>query len=208
MGLEITGEGTAIAGNGGAGLCVVDGMSTRVEGGALGGTLLRPRVEGETGRIDVGDGIQTIGDASMIRLAQLRLEGNERVGVLFELSGGALEGEITGVMVDGTGDALGAIAQNGTIPEGWDSGITRSGAVLANDAAWTGTLDHIQSRVAIPPADLTGVDGRAGGTGRAGLGCGSRGRRRARWRSRRATAGPRCQQATRERMRVRSTAGC
>jgi len=75
-------------------------------------------------------------------VSDLVLSANERVGLLLELGGGSTSSvSVAGVSVDGTGSAFGAVAQNGTLEAGWDSGVTRAGDTALNDAAFAGALD-------------------------------------------------------------------
>jgi hypothetical protein len=69
------------------------------------------------------------------------LTNNGRVGLLVDLGGTGTVLDVGAVVVDAPGAAYGAIAQNGTVPAGWDAMVDRRGATLANDATFTGALD-------------------------------------------------------------------
>jgi hypothetical protein len=81
---------------------------------------------------------------------------NARVGVLLDLDGGMFDGiDIRSVDVDGTGGQLGAIAQNGVIPPGWDDNVMRSPVIDANDSGFSGTLATVGI---VGPSDMPAVD--------------------------------------------------
>jgi hypothetical protein len=59
-----------------------------------------------------------------------------------ELDGADLSNvTLVGITVEGSGGQLGAVAQNGTVHEGWDSDIERNGTIAANDLIFAGELD-------------------------------------------------------------------
>jgi hypothetical protein len=106
--------------------------------------------------VDVGDGVQLLGSTTDITLESLGLTNNERVGVLLDLDGGVFDGiDVRSVDVDGTGEQLGAIAQGGVVPPGWDANVTRSAIVEMNDSAFSGTLETVGI---VGPSDLPAVD--------------------------------------------------
>ncbi|MBW2463549.1 MAG: right-handed parallel beta-helix repeat-containing protein [Deltaproteobacteria bacterium] len=118
-------------------------------------TLPRTRIFDRT-PVMVGDGIQLLGSTTGISLERLTLSDNTRVGVLFDLEGADFSGiDIASVTVDGTGAELGAIAQDGTIPAGWDANVTRSPLIDANDSAFAGALQTVGI---VGPSDLPAVD--------------------------------------------------
>lgn len=146
-----------IRGGHGGGLWLVNGSSATVDGAAitdtaLGGIVaLAPEaltVRGATVErtrlvtrvvesvMRLGDGLHVVQPrAGTLVLEDLRLTDNSRIGALIDLGGGALAGAtIDAVTVSGEGDALGFVVQNGTVPDGWDAGVTRLGATAANDA--------------------------------------------------------------------------
>ena len=122
----------------------------------------------ETGRVTAGDGLhvrETVG----LTVERVLLDGNDRTGILLDLGidGAAPSVAFTDVTARATGAELGAIAGYTTGTQltpapsgGWDVGITREGAALANDAAWMTALDI--AGVVIPsdlprPQQLAGV---------------------------------------------------
>ena len=94
---------------------------------------------GETGSFRGADGLHLLETQSVV-LSSLLLEGNERVGLLIDVGGGTTALSTTQVQVLGSGNQLGAIAQNGDINSDWDSGVDRDDLIAANDAAVSGTL--------------------------------------------------------------------
>jgi hypothetical protein len=74
----------------------------------------------------------------------LDLEGDSTTGITFEQ-----------VTVDGSGEQLGVIGQDGELRPGWDEGVTRMGATLTNDVEFTGTLDVV---MAVSPTDYPTAD--------------------------------------------------
>jgi len=139
-----------------AGVLGVDTDQVGVDGAAIEMT----RLVRLTDATEIGDGIEVRGATTRTRLAALRLAGNARAGIVLDAAGGALDAEISDVVVDGSGTQLGAVAQNGTIPPGWDVGVTRAGAAAANDAALTTTLPIVETTIAPPSVDrsvLTGL---------------------------------------------------
>ena len=112
----------------------------------------RTTIVQETRSVEVGDGIQLVGTTQAVTLEDITLSGNARVGVLVDLDGGTMDSfSMAGVSVDGVDDALGAIAQGGTLSAGWDDGVTRQGATAANDAAFSDVLDVVSI---VDPSDL------------------------------------------------------
>lgn len=155
--LTLRGAGTSVARNGGAGVAALGTRTLAIEGGRIEDTRAIPRVIGGMGVQMVGDGLHVVSGTDIDHVDGIILAGNARVGMLLDAGGGALSGAITNVTVSGTGTELGAVAQNGTIPSSWDSGIMRSGDVVANDAAFTGTLPILGDRLTAPA--LGAVDG-------------------------------------------------
>ena len=128
-----------------AGIVALQSSGVLVGDATIARTVEGVRISGAR-TIRSADGIALVDtEATLTRLA---LEDNDRVGALVDLAGGTTSAvTLTDVTVGGTGTELGVVAQNGTVAMGWDSGVTRSGATAANDAAFTGTL---------PIADIVG----------------------------------------------------
>ncbi len=108
---------------------------------AVARTRIETRITGAASAVEVGDGLSLFASNTNVRLEEVQLIDNERVGVLFDLDGGTFDDiDIASIEVSAMGEGLGAVAQNGTIPPDWDANITRNDVAEANDAAFTGTL--------------------------------------------------------------------
>ncbi len=138
--LAVMGSATSITGNGFAGVAAFDAPELVVEDATIRDTLERSYVLEGGGTVRAGDGLHVVGAASST-IGPATLSGNARVGLLIDYAGRAAGLELSGVVVDGEGDELGAIAQNGAVPAGWDDGVERRGATPMNDASFTGALD-------------------------------------------------------------------
>lgn len=93
----------------------------------------------------LGDGLQLVGSPASLVLTRVGARGNARVGVVIDFRGlpvGSIS--LDDVVVETTGDALGFIVQNGTLPPGIDAEVTRLGTADANDSVFTGTLETTQ----------------------------------------------------------------
>lgn len=139
------GAGTRIADTGFAGILAVDAASLAMVGGTIEGVRAERRTVGVSGAIEVGDGIDAIGTA--VALRDLSITGAERAGLLLDRAMPA--SALTNVRITSEGAGLGAVqgtidraAEDFTVAAvpGWDVGITRLGAALANDAAFSGSL--------------------------------------------------------------------
>lgn len=151
-GFELSGAGTGLVGNGLAGVVAVDSSDVTIRHAHVDATVTRTVIVGETGSVEVGDGIQLVGTVQGVTLEDLTLSSNARVGILMDLAGGDPEDfAMSGVSVDGSGEQLGVVAQGGTFAAGWDDGVTRQGATAANDAALAGDLDIVGI---VGPSDL------------------------------------------------------
>lgn len=138
--VEISGTATRFSGNTIAGLLLLENENTVVRGGRIESTEASRIIEMD-GSTKIGDGLQIIQPAGPVRLENLMLSGNERVGLLLNLSADARDDlVIENVTVEGSGEALGAIAQGVDMTEGWDQGVERSGDTLENDRNFSGTL--------------------------------------------------------------------
>lgn len=130
--------GATLSGNGFAGVVAADSSGIVITDSEIADTVLATSLFLDAGTIEVGDGVQLVGSAEGIRLEALTLRNNGRVGVLLDLDGASTAGvSLDDVDVEGNGESLGVIAQNGTIEDGWDASVARSGAVLDNDEAFT-----------------------------------------------------------------------
>ena len=143
----LSGAGTVLSDNALAGLVVVDSTNVRISDAEIDGSSLATRIV-DGGSVRVGDGVHlVVEDAAAVTLTNLTLSNNTRAGLLLDFLTGTPDGmDLRSVTVDGTGDALGAIAQDGggLLPSGaWDRNITRGGATVANDAALVGRLSVV-----------------------------------------------------------------
>jgi hypothetical protein len=129
-----------------AGVVAIASTGIQMLGGQIGGSRLVSVIEGGAALM-VGDGIQMIGAMSDVTVQGIQMIGNGRVGMLLDAADGSFTGTIDGVTIEGSGDALGAIGQNGAFPSGWDAYVTRTGDTGANDAAFSGTLDTFSERL-------------------------------------------------------------
>jgi hypothetical protein len=130
--------------NGLAGLLLLETGATQLDGLRSGETRFLPTVFGETGRVDIGAGVEIVRPGGPVRMVASGLLRNEQVGVLVHLASSATMDGISfeDVTVEGAGMQYGAIAQGGRIDAGWDAGLTRDAITTANDAAVSGLLDR------------------------------------------------------------------
>ncbi|HJL18917.1 MAG TPA: right-handed parallel beta-helix repeat-containing protein [Sandaracinaceae bacterium LLY-WYZ-13_1] len=152
---------SVLADNGFAGIVVADSQHVSVEGARISGTRRVRRSVGMAGDLEVGDGVHLSGSHDDVRLTDVVLEGNERVGLLADLgAGAAADVTFDRVEVRASGGAFGALAgerdvASGAItvgaPAGWDTGITRAGAAVTNDPVASGAFDAV-----VIPGPVTG----------------------------------------------------
>ncbi len=142
--------GIALARNGLAGLTAV-ASAIDVDGGTVESTTRELAIYGEVGAMSAGDGIALVRPSGATRISGVDVEGSARIGVLVDVAAGALA-SVTLVDVAVGGETLGCLAQEdgARVPlGGWDAGVTRSGAALANDGAQAtplAPLDPLASR--------------------------------------------------------------
>lgn len=128
-------------------------------------TTLLTSVSGVQGRIEVGDGVQLVASTENIRLSRATLAGNERVGLFVDLGAGDASGiAIDDVDVTATGDAYGAVIQNGDATDDWDGAILRHGDAAANDAAFADAdplpvAERVDDVPTVDPDDVRAVMG-------------------------------------------------
>lgn len=138
---ELRGAGSAIYDNRFVGLALLEPVgSVEIADASIEGTAEMLRFYAGAETVTSGDGIQLVRPAGAVDLAGIRLDGNERVGLLLDSPAQPSAITIADLLVDGVDDALGAIAQGADLPEGWDDGVSRLGATEANDAAHEGAL--------------------------------------------------------------------
>ncbi|MBI2897995.1 MAG: hypothetical protein HYY06_30865 [Deltaproteobacteria bacterium] len=137
---EISGSAGELARNGQAGLTVIESTTVAVAGARIAETtpfLTLLQVGDEQVQDEMADGLQIVGPIETLTLQRLVVANNGRVGILIDLKEGGADIGTSDVTVEGTGEQLGAIAQQGNVPDGWDSGVTRQGATAENDPART-----------------------------------------------------------------------
>jgi len=143
-----------ITNNATAGIVALESTGINVGGTNISDTRAMTRVIGSM-PVEVGDGVHLLGSTTGVVLDAVALENNTRVGVLFDLEGESFAGiDIRSATIDGTGEQLGAIAQNGTVPAGWDANVTRSTLIDDNDSAFAGALGTVGI---VGPSDLPAV---------------------------------------------------
>ena len=117
------------------------------------------------GSIEIGDGIELVGSA--FSLSNVSISGAERLGLLLDASATFTAADLSGVTVTSEGAGLGAIlgsvdrvaeeaSPSAAVP-GWDTGITRAGAAIANDPAFTGSLAAIVAPAPPSTGNVLGV---------------------------------------------------
>ena len=121
----------------------------------LAGTEMVTRVGG-SGRADYGDGIQLQRPGGEHLIERVSFANSARVGFLMDGGGASLESVLlTGCDVGGEGMQLGAVAQNGSAPPGWDDGMARDTVTAANDLTVTAPLDILGI---VAPTEIRGAD--------------------------------------------------
>ncbi|WP_236516370.1 right-handed parallel beta-helix repeat-containing protein [Sandaracinus amylolyticus] len=90
------------------------------------------------------------GSAIDIVLEDVRFEDNARAGLLVDAGGTDATIVLDRVSARARGSAFGVVAQDATLPAGWDSAVVREDAALANDAAFGGGLEI--AGIIMPPA--------------------------------------------------------
>jgi len=143
---ELSGSLSELVGNRFSAIALFDTVETVISGARIDETAEGVKIDGELGTITVGDGVQAVTPGSTLVLRDLELSGNQRVGVLVDLTESEATLALEDVVVDGTGDSLGVVAQGRTAVDGWDDGVTRSGATEENDQAITEPLPTIGAR--------------------------------------------------------------
>ena len=170
-GLSLSGASSRIANNAFAGVVALESADVTIEDAAITDTRMARRVFGETGTVEVGDGIQLVRSVTAITLRNLTLTNNQRAGTLIDLGGSTTDGiTLTSVTANATGTSLGVVAQNGTLTAGWDATVARMGDTATNDPAFltSGALLDIAGVVA--PTDMPAADDiSTGGLGAVGV---------------------------------------
>jgi hypothetical protein len=155
---SLTGALAEIAGNTFAGMVFLEAGDIVLRDAHIHGTRMGSRVLVDAGRLEVGDGLQVIGPESMDVL-DLRIEDNARAGLLIDLEDGIFDaGWLSNVQVEAFGEQLGAVAQNGELPEGWDAGVSRNATAATNDAAFQSVGDPLDTVGVIGPESLEPPD--------------------------------------------------
>jgi len=157
-GFEVTGD-SRIERNAFAGVAIFDSTGASIEEGVVSETAFGVAISG-LGTISAADGVHA--SASDVVLSGVSLLNNARVGAVLDLDGSTTaDVALTDVTVEAGGMALGAIAQNGTVVDGWDDGVMRLGSAAANDAAFAGALEIAQGigPPCLPPLDSLELGG-------------------------------------------------
>jgi len=146
--------------NGGAGILAIDAESITVERGRL-DAQRSVAFNTAIGSQIIGDGLEIVRDPMSgdlappldLRLVDVTLARNERAGLVLDAANGAIARlELINVSVLSEGAALGAITQRSSPDAGWDAMVSRSGAALTNDAAFTDEISVLG--IMMPPASL------------------------------------------------------
>ena len=140
-------QNSTFAGNRGVAVMALRTDALTLQDAMIMSTALRTRVDGTSGRVDVGDGVQAVG-ATSLSMTNVVLQMNDRVGVLVDTDGDAVSTTFNAVSIDGA--MFGAVFQGSAAPSGWDVGITRSSSVAAVDAARTNDLSALRTALVVP----------------------------------------------------------
>lgn len=160
---SLRGARSELVGNGFAGISALRVANFEVDGASIRDTALGTSIMG-IGRIEAADGVHLVQNEH-VSLSNLRLAHNERIGLLLDLGGGSTAtATLSGVVAEGVGDQLGALAQNGTVIAGWDTEVSRVGSPVLNDATFSGSLDiaGILGPSCLPDTDAVATEGLAG----------------------------------------------
>ena len=160
-GFAMRGTATMLSDNGFAGVVVAASSRVHIEDAVVTGTLTADRPVGEFGVRRVGDGLHVLSSAVDVTVERVALRDNGRAGLVVDL--GAAESPsivFRDVTVDASGESLGAVGGTAdgaghlvpVSPGGWDDGITRMGATVANDVAALPTMDAVGTGA---PSDLS-----------------------------------------------------
>jgi hypothetical protein len=161
-GFAMRGTATMLADNGFAGVVVAGSRQVQIDDAVIVGTRTADRPVGEFGVRRVGDGLHLLANVENVTVERVALRDNGRAGLVVDLGTGTSTVVLRDVTVDGSGDSLGAVAGRAdgagqlvpVAPGGWDDGITRMGATVANDAAAPPTMDAVGVGA---PSDLPGI---------------------------------------------------
>lgn len=127
--LEISGS---LARNGSGGVVAIDGASVMLHDLEVLETRT-VRLVLETTSVPFGDGIQLVNSAQGATIERVQIDDSGRAGLLIDLAGQTLQATITDVFVTVPPATVGARAQNGVAPPGWDNGINRTGSNSMTD---------------------------------------------------------------------------
>ena len=161
-GFAMRGTATMLADNGFAGVVVAGSSGVRIEDAVVLGTQTAERPVGDFGVRRVGDGLHLLASVTDVTVERVALSNNGRAGLVVDLGAEMPAITFNDVTVDGSGEALGAVAGTSDgaghlVPVaagGWDTGITRMGATVANDVAALPTMDSVGTGA---PSDLPGI---------------------------------------------------
>lgn len=144
----------SISGNRIAGLLALDAGAVLVERTTIAETALGVPPGSFGDREPTADGIEVVRDDGQpldVTLDTVTLAANERVGVLLDAGGAGFgASRLQAVRVDGTGEALGAVAQRVEgLPATWDDSVERAGATALNDERFADLLAAVG--IVMPP---------------------------------------------------------
>jgi hypothetical protein len=159
QGGSLVGSDLVVERNGGAGVLAIDTTSVSIQRASLGAhrQILYVAASGPTASI--GDGIHVVRESGAappvdLSLVDVEVVDNVRVGLIVDAADTApARFELTRVLARAEGmEAYGVIAQRATmLPATWESGVTREGSALANDAS-APMLDI--AGIVMPPAAM------------------------------------------------------
>lgn len=161
QGTSIELAGFDLTDNGLGGLVFHESGPLIVHDGAIASTNLVSKMLGEARAVEMGDGVHLIRPQEEVRLRDLTLQDNARIGLLLQVEGQApADLSLDGVEVGGAGEQLGAVAQGDqtAIPPGWDDAVSRSPELEANDREHEATGDPLSIVMGLEGANVPLAD--------------------------------------------------
>lgn len=159
--LRIHGEGNVIRQNLGGGVFALRSGGIDIEGLDASNMLVRQIATSDIGLAEMADGVQITEPAGSVRLANVTLNENARVGLLLNgvLPAGATV-DITGVSITGSG-TYGMLVQN-EFPQPDLAGINRTQELVDKDAAVPGPVPFAAVRESVISVAILLSDGLIG----------------------------------------------
>lgn len=150
---DVSLAGAQIVDNHLAGIMVLESSGITLQGVDVERTKLLTTVIDLQAGVLVGDGLQLVSSTNAIRLADSSFTANARIGLFIDLGAGDMSGlRLERLAVSAEGDAFGAVAQNGTVEDGWDSAVDRNAEAQQNDATFDGSPLPVPEEVTPPDA--------------------------------------------------------